>query len=160
MICSQISIFEPLKTIFPFGTTLLPRLWFALKLVSLNHWKQFYKDGYYMRWELWFALKLVSLNHWKQFYKDGYYMRWELWFALKLVSLNHWKQCSTSSLPSASVVICSQISIFEPLKTICLRRYIQIVGLWFALKLVSLNHWKQSAPFGFLYPSGCDLLSN
>ena len=41
----------------------------------------------------------------------------QLWFALKLVSLNHWKQSSVPVSISNFVVICSQISIFEPLKT-------------------------------------------
>ena len=40
-----------------------------------------------------------------------------LWFAFKLVSLNHWKQHSLHSIGATSVVICFQISIFEPLET-------------------------------------------
>ena len=42
------------------------------------------------------------------------------------------------------VVICFQISIFEPLETILLAYGMQQIVLWFAFKLVSLNHWKQS----------------
>ena len=41
------------------------------------------------------------------------------------------------------VVIYSQISIFEPLETALSRKYARISWLWFAFKLVSLNHWKQ-----------------
>ena len=41
------------------------------------------------------------------------------------------------------VVICFQISIFEPLETTGEDPYAQIEQLWFAFKLVSLNHWKQ-----------------
>ena len=40
-----------------------------------------------------------------------------LWFAFKLVSLNHWKQLKIMNLKEAFVVICFQISIFEPLET-------------------------------------------
>ena len=41
------------------------------------------------------------------------------------------------------VVICFQISIFEPLETASWIYWYRNVGLWFAFKLVSLNHWKQ-----------------
>ena len=41
----------------------------------------------------------------------------QLWFAFKLVSLNHWKQQSGLPFSLSRVVICFQISIFEPLKT-------------------------------------------
>ena len=40
-----------------------------------------------------------------------------LWFAFKLVSLNHWKQQLVLPLRAVRVVICFQISIFEPLET-------------------------------------------
>ena len=40
MICFQISIFEPLETTLLIFYTFLNELWFAFKLVSLNHWKQ------------------------------------------------------------------------------------------------------------------------
>ena len=40
-----------------------------------------------------------------------------LWFAFKLVSLNHWKQLSKQQIEAIEVVICFQISIFEPLET-------------------------------------------
>ena len=66
-----------------------------------------------------------------------------LWFALKLVSLNHWKQPAAALYKRTLVVICSQISIFEPLKTTEICKNKDLVLLWFALKLVSLNHWKQ-----------------
>ena len=41
----------------------------------------------------------------------------ELWFAFKLVSLNHWRQPTSWNNSLFSVVICFQISIFEPLET-------------------------------------------
>ena len=41
----------------------------------------------------------------------------ELWFAFKLVSLNHWKQHLDKAIEAKIVVICFQISIFEPLET-------------------------------------------
>ena len=40
-----------------------------------------------------------------------------LWFAFKLVSLNHWKQLDSVGDEGTIVVICFQISIFEPLET-------------------------------------------
>ena len=40
-----------------------------------------------------------------------------LWFAFKLVSLNHWKQQTNTESDLLDVVICFQISIFEPLET-------------------------------------------
>ena len=57
-------------------------------------------------------------------------------------------------------MICFQISIFEPLETTLGRDTLLEVGLWFAFKLVSLNHWKQPMSDGTLILSGCDLLSN
>ena len=41
----------------------------------------------------------------------------KLWFAFKLVSLNHWKQQGEDVYHAIEVVICFQISIFEPLET-------------------------------------------
>ena len=41
------------------------------------------------------------------------------------------------------VVICFQISIFEPLETTIDNHIAELESLWFAFKLVSLNHWKQ-----------------
>ena len=117
VICFQISIFEPLETTIQDNVIYLRKLWFAFKLVSLNHWKQ--RWYYFVRswWvvicfqisifepletteflkyvlltKLWFAFKLVSLNHWKQPFSKQYYTDKKLWFAFKLVSLNHWKQ--------------------------------------------------------------------
>ena len=43
----------------------------------------------------------------------------------------------------ALVVICFQISIFEPLETTRKLKWLLSIALWFAFKLVSLNHWKQ-----------------
>ena len=40
-----------------------------------------------------------------------------LWFAFKLVSLNHWIQHYAKEGVREPVVICFQISIFEPLNT-------------------------------------------
>ena len=46
------------------------------------------------------------------------------------------------------VVICFQISIFEPLETAAEGMAIDDNLLWFAFKLVSLNHWKQREYWG------------
>ena len=160
---------------------------------------------------MWFAFKLVSLNHWKQrentaqvnllvvicfqisiFEPLETTWPWRLetsallWFAFKLVSLNHWKQPSPKAICAPLVVICFQISIFEPLETtfypegcerngvvICFQISIfeplettahkkvnVVVELWFAFKLVSLNHWKQRTVGRSHGADGCDLLSN
>ena len=68
---------------------------------------------------------------------------WTLWFAFKLVSLNHWIQPHLQKISRGLVVICFQISIFEPLNTAAIIIMFIIVQLWFAFKLVSLNHWIQ-----------------
>ena len=47
-----------------------------------------------------------------------------LWFAFKLVSLNHWKQPENPGMGANNVVICFQISIFEPLKTAKSNRFL------------------------------------
>ena len=91
MICFQISIFEPLETTVIEKTINEQLLWFAFKLVSLNHWKQ----------------HLMTVNY------------------------------------TLNVVICFQISIFEPLETTPNDIDTAKGPLWFAFKLVSLNHWKQ-----------------
>ena len=46
------------------------------------------------------------------------YLQYKLWFAFKLVSLNHWEQSTMENIIAQTVVICFQISIFEPLGTI------------------------------------------
>ena len=58
------------------------------------------------------------------------------------------------------VVICFQISIFEPLETTISATRFGATMLWFAFKLVSLNHWKQLKKFIRMKQKGCDLLSN
>ena len=59
----------------------------------------------------------VLKNHWKAYKKARKGILKSLWFAFKLVSLNHWKQPLRSGKWCSLVVICFQISIFEPLKT-------------------------------------------
>ena len=209
MICSHFSIFEPLETAWYFLPFAFLLLWFALILVSLNHWKQRCREPARLGFvvicshfsifepletalylvpeedvQLWFALILVSLNHWKQrqrehnqkrevvicshfsifepletasgLWKDYPYM---LWFALILVSLNHWKQLFKSKCNVHAVVICSHFSIFEPLETAGYRAKGGSDRLWFALILVSLNHWKQPIFCASLHSTRCDLLS-
>ena len=134
---------------------------------------------------LWFAFKLVSLNHWKQHnnvtvrtmsvvicFQISIFEPLEttstitrtsispLWFAFKLVSLNHWKQLNTQRTFCGNVVICFQISIFEPLETTTTSPITKPTRLWFAFKLVSLNHWKQLKSFLIIPFISCDLLSN
>ena len=159
MICFQISIFEPLKTAsnsrirYPYG------LWFAFKLVSLNHWKQ--RNALYnLIGTVVICFQISIFEPLKTAANKTKGADTELWFAFKLVSLNHWKQHSRNRILWHLVVICFQISIFEPLKTATERSEVTRSVLWFAFKLVSLNHWKQPWPLSLKRPKRCDLLSN
>ena len=159
VICFQISIFEPLETT-PFHTTyVLVKLWFAFKLVSLNHWKQLIRRRRF-RLRVVICFQISIFEPLETTVGSSTTTSLGLWFAFKLVSLNHWKQLPLSYLRDGSVVICFQISIFEPLETTL--SVITALGspLWFAFKLVSLNHWKQ--PQTQVKPTRicCDLLSN
>ena len=134
-------------------------LWFAFKLVSLNHWEQLLK----MR----LILSLVVICFQISIFEPlgtiifcRYIVKNGLWFAFKLVSLNHWEQSQNALFKFLMVVICFQISIFEPLGTITARRRSKCYRLWFAFKLVSLNHWEQFFAFSFAFHFRCDLLSN
>ena len=159
VICFQISIFEPLETaevVFPSLTHLL---WFAFKLVSLNHWKQrncpnLLEYGVVICFQISIFEPLETTLH----------LPWSrsplLWFAFKLVSLNHWKQPQGALSEAQYVVICFQISIFEPLETTPIAYITHWSMLWFAFKLVSLNHWKQQIEPAFAHSVRCDLLSN
>ena len=133
VICSHFSIFETLET----------------TVFSLNAAKA----------KLWFALILVSLKHWKQHMAKYICPTAQLWFALILVSLKHWKQHTNTKWIEQVVVICSHFSIFETLETTRQPPFTKTAMLWFALILVSLKHWKQRCAFiTILFPC-CDLLS-
>ena len=116
MIYFQISIFEPLETAIRRYANVASMLWFAFKLVSLNHWKQ--QDN---RW-LWngkvvICFQISIFEPLETAKTSGNNLTNLLWFAFKLVSLNHWKQRSHQLEVRTCVVICFQISIFEPLET-------------------------------------------
>ena len=116
VICFQISIFEPLNTATHSSTMDWDRLWFAFKLVSLNHWIQRKKTiktlvTVVICFQISIFEPLNTANFWVQIGID-----W-LWFAFKLVSLNHWIQQWKKIFRIQTVVICFQISIFEPLNT-------------------------------------------
>ena len=142
MICFQISIFEPLETA---STTSIPipfPLWFAFKLVSLNHWKQrSCLRSITKRVVICFQISIFEPLETAS--EITFTRIVELWFAFKLVSLNHWKQPAGGIIKLCIVVICFQISIFEPLETAWPCKLSLKDPLWFAFKLVSLNHWKQ-----------------
>ena len=91
MIYFQISIFEPLETAVTMSHTMAKRLWFAFKLVSLNHWKQ-------------------QNNQAKQNQ-----------CVVICFQISIFEPLETALIPERSiqysVVICFQISIFEPLET-------------------------------------------
>ena len=159
MICFQISIFEPLETTIAAEPWTNGLLWFAFKLVSLNHWKQqtLYVCSVGMVvicFQISIFEPLETTQRWR------YSVARRLWFAFKLVSLNHWKQRIRLSRPYCSVVICFQISIFEPLETTSYSLWRTLQWLWFAFKLVSLNHWKQRRSERYSRTDSCDLLSN
>ena len=159
MICFQISIFEPLETTHVRGINLKRRLWFAFKLVSLNHWKQRHPArGDTIMVVICFQISIfepLETTHCSTNSLLG-----ELWFAFKLVSLNHWKQPFRACRDITHVVICFQISIFEPLETTKSTTSRISLVLWFAFKLVSLNHWKQQLIKYSFWRNSCDLLSN
>ena len=142
VICFQISIFEPLNTAQPVDNSLLAQLWFAFKLVSLSHWIQpalFNKMGNIV--VICFQISIFEPLNTAQTTTSS--VDSTLWFAFKLVSLSHWIQLEVSQLVCRMVVICFQISIFEPLNTAPSWTDICAHTLWFAFKLVSLSHWIQ-----------------
>ena len=116
VICFQISIFEPLETTTDQEAAAVALLWFAFKLVSLNHWKQpvlFQKNKDSV--VICFQISIFEPLETTKQHGGGFHR--ELWFAFKLVSLNHWKQQVRIQTNNTFVVICFQISIFEPLET-------------------------------------------
>ena len=159
MICFQISIFEPLETTLFIALSFKVKLWFAFKLVSLNHWKQLQERGQSC-WKVVICFQ-ISIFEPLETTSEGYIpIELVLWFAFKLVSLNHWKQQKFEENEFRMVVICFQISIFEPLETTTGKYFRINIRLWFAFKLVSLNHWKQQYEPNITRASSCDLLSN
>ena len=159
VICFQISIFEPLETTAYRPTSIAHALWFAFKLVSLNHWKQL-KMVLIMKFLVVICFQISIFEPLETTFRFNNNNLYLLWFAFKLVSLNHWKQLLIYISWRVIVVICFQISIFEPLET-TLNQLAQITFmLWFAFKLVSLNHWKQLDDLLANTLLGCDLLSN
>ena len=159
MICFQISIFEPLNTASEFTRFAITELWFAFKLVSLNHWIQRQLENQeHPCVVICFQISIFEPLNTASFIVLSSYSL--LWFAFKLVSLNHWIQPYFLDISAAWVVICFQISIFEPLNTARHRRSAWLYTLWFAFKLVSLNHWIQLEVVEDLPRLCCDLLSN
>ena len=159
MICFQISIFEPLKTAESSAGVWSRLLWFAFKLVSLNHWKQRNRMRKISRIVV-ICFQISIFEPLKTANSLCLLLRLLLWFAFKLVSLNHWKQHFFIDNIEDLVVICFQISIFEPLKTATENVSGDVILLWFAFKLVSLNHWKQHWRMWSRVCHCCDLLSN
>ena len=134
-------------------------MWFAFKLVSLNHWKQC--DYYISIGEgVVICFQISIFEPLETIIKFNVPNKIMLWFAFKLVSLNHWKQFLFPYTNEIVVVICFQISIFEPLETILAKLIGSAILLWFAFKLVSLNHWKQYEAGVIHQLDCCDLLSN
>ena len=146
MICFQISIFEPLETTREDCSMNLFQLWFAFKLVSLNHWKQ-RKNIIHIHITVVICFQISIFEPLETTKPNVFPTESWLWFAFKLVSLNHWKQHTALASFAQAVVICFQISIFEPLETTHNQKHYLLKWLWFAFKLVSLNHWKQLGPY-------------
>ena len=134
-------------------------MWFAFKLVSLSHWIQ-------QAVELWnqemvvICFQISIFEPLNTAYPKKSNKQDVLWFAFKLVSLSHWIQHWQFIDWRSLVVICFQISIFEPLNTAIYRLLGLFYLLWFAFKLVSLSHWIQPVVFTKEGKSCCDLLSN
>ena len=159
VICFQISIFEPLNTALVWYMSKQIKLWFAFKLVSLSHWIQ--RTFYITIW--FFVVICFQISIFEPLNTASLSFLWwwaSLWFAFKLVSLSHWIQPNINSRSISRVVICFQISIFEPLNTAAWRAETEVEPLWFAFKLVSLSHWIQRDWLETVYTAGCDLLSN
>ena len=159
MICFQISIFEPLETTDHCWAFFSLQLWFAFKLVSLNHWKQ-HNQRTSIRLTVVICFQISIFEPLETTKTVESISEELLWFAFKLVSLNHWKQRHHILHFGSIVVICFQISIFEPLETTILSIRQTTSMLWFAFKLVSLNHWKQHQHRQGAHHLRCDLLSN
>ena len=159
MICFQISIFEPLNTASEILRMRGILLWFAFKLVSLSHWIQPDNDQEDLcRVVICFQISIFEpLNTASEM---GRVQDIPLWFAFKLVSLSHWIQHLEIFALMHRVVICFQISIFEPLNTARSTHIAYYIELWFAFKLVSLSHWIQLEYARTRSVTGCDLLSN
>ena len=134
-------------------------LWFAFKLVSLNHWKQLLESSE-MGEDVVICFQISIFEPLETTLSQPTLGPLLLWFAFKLVSLNHWKQLPSCRIRFHLVVICFQISIFEPLETTNHYDIYELWLLWFAFKLVSLNHWKQQETSSTSIWSSCDLLSN
>ena len=133
VICFQISIFEPLNTASRGFAALEVLLWFAFKLVSLSHWIQQKRKFQHQPYVV-ICFQISIFEPLNTAAADAEYKRNLLWFAFKLVSLSHWIQRGRCWIRKKPVVICFQISIFEPLNT-------------------AMTYW-------FLIMSRCDLLSN
>ena len=134
-------------------------LWFAFKLVSLNHWKQLPLQHIQFTFVV-ICFQISIFEPLETAKNEEFSKSWMLWFAFKLVSLNHWKQPFVGVGRKDMVVICFQISIFEPLETAQKEHIWPYHQLWFAFKLVSLNHWKQQPIIQLGRVNRCDLLSN
>ena len=134
-------------------------MWFAFKLVSLNHWEQSSPTNARKR-PVVICFQISIFEPLGTIIKKIWAYERVLWFAFKLVSLNHWEQSNVNVRSWNSVVICFQISIFEPLGTISSTQIAQVFKLWFAFKLVSLNHWEQCRTTPAAFNECCDLLSN
>ena len=142
MICFQISIFEPLNTAERPHVYKSFMLWFAFKLVSLSHWIQLIT----IVTNEWIVVICFQISIFEPLNTASEILRMRgilLWFAFKLVSLSHWIQPDNDQEDLCRVVICFQISIFEPLNTASEMGRVQDIPLWFAFKLVSLSHWIQ-----------------
>ena len=159
VICFQISIFEPLNTAVTRRGNYSAKLWFAFKLVSLSHWIQ---RAYLVKCEdgVVICFQISIFEPLNTAFVEIYFHNFLLWFAFKLVSLSHWIQLVAIGRGGKPVVICFQISIFEPLNTAMTRRGNYSAKLWFAFKLVSLSHWIQHISIAGDSNTSCDLLSN
>ena len=110
--------------------------------------------------QLWFAFKLVSLSHWIQHQPTSHNQHYVvICFQISIFEPLNTAE-SLVKQKNEEVVICFQISIFEPLNTASYGAQAKEMELWFAFKLVSLSHWIQQYSTWNQNGRSCDLLSN
>ena len=159
MNCFQISIFAVANTTVATRVIVVPQLWIAFKLVSLQLQTQRVCH---------FCTKCVVVNCFQisifavanTTVPPTLETEDVLWIAFKLVSLQLQTQPDNRYLLNSSVVNCFQISIFAVANTTVMLCLTRVNLLWIAFKLVSLQLQTQPGSMLGLVRCCCELLSN
>ena len=138
MICFKIRIFALRQTSTRTLSSLVFKLWFALKFVSLRldkHRCRIFSTRSAV--VICFKIRIFALRQtsWQRQRKQ----QRKLWFALKFVSLRLDKHHYVDDDSDKYVVICFKIRIFALRQTSQRPLYRNSRRLWFALKFVSLR---------------------